>query len=130
MYSMNSATISPRAEMIDRMVSDFGMKRATAARAGSFLWRTGRVHHVLREAAFEDGFLFFRFGGTWQSMARIELAHVESSMRAPGGVPIAQRSHLGKSYPRCFIGSEAVEWLQARYRFRADEVPRAIAPKE
>lgn len=108
-------------EAIDRMVSEFGMKRATATRAGSFLWRTGRIHHVLREAAFDDGFLFFRFGGTRQATARIDLVEVEAAMRAPGGVPIAERSYLGKAYPRCFVGSEAVQWLQGRYRLTRGE---------
>jgi hypothetical protein len=108
-------------ELVDRMVSEFGMKRGTAMRAGSFLWRTGRIHHVLRDAAFDDAFLFFRFGGTRQSIARIDIAEVESAMRARGGVGIADRTYVGKAYPRCFIGSEAVAWLQDRYRLTRGE---------
>ena len=32
-------------------------------------------------------------------------------MRAADGVAIADRRHLFSTYPRCFVGSEAVEWL-------------------
>jgi hypothetical protein len=32
-------------------------------------------------------------------------------MRGEGGVAIADRRHLLTVYPRCFVGSEAVDWL-------------------
>jgi hypothetical protein len=32
-------------------------------------------------------------------------------MQAPGGVPIQDRRHRLAVYPRCFVGSEAVDWL-------------------
>lgn len=112
-------------EFIDRMVARLGMRRATALRVGSFLWRTGRIHHVVREAPFDDGLLFFRFGGTREAMARLDLGEVESAMRGPGGAPIAERSYLGKTYPSCFIGSEAVEWLRGRYRLTRGEAESA-----
>jgi potassium efflux system protein len=42
-----------------------------------------------------------------------ELAAVVEKMRGPMGVPIADRRHLLSVHRRCFIGSEAVDWLAA-----------------
>ena len=108
-------------EAIDWMVSNLGMRRATALSTGTFLWRTGRLHHVLRQAAFDDGLFFFRFGLSRASAARVDLAEIEREMRLATGVPIGDRSYLGKTYPRSFVGSEAVEWLIRRYRLTRGE---------
>jgi len=108
-------------EAIDWMVSNLGMKRATALSTGTFLWRTGRLHHVLRQAAFDDGLFFFRFGLSRASAAQVDLAAIEREMRLATGVPIADRSYLGTTYPRSFVGSEAVEWLMRRYRLARGE---------
>jgi hypothetical protein len=100
-------------EAVDWLVARFGMRRTLAAKACTFLWRTGRIHHVLREAAFDDDFLFFRFSGRRSELDRIDLVQVEAAMRSKNGVPVAERTHLGKLYPRCFVGSDAVDWLMA-----------------
>jgi hypothetical protein len=103
-------------EAVDWLVARFGLRRPLALRACTFLWRTGRIHHVLREAAFDDDFLFFRFSGRRSEIEHVDLVEVEAAMRANHGVPIAERTHLGKLYPRCFVGADAVDWLMARYR--------------
>jgi hypothetical protein len=43
-------------------------------------------------------------------------------LRGPGGVPIADRRHLLRVHPRCFVGRDAVEWM-----VRSGEVTRAEA---
>jgi len=103
-------------EAVDWLVARFGLRRGLALRACTFLWRTGRIHHVLREAAFDDDFLFFRFSGRRSDIEHVDLVQVEAAMRGERGVPLAERTHLGKVYPRCFVGSDAVDWLMARYR--------------
>ncbi|HEY2630586.1 MAG TPA: hypothetical protein VGI57_15760 [Usitatibacter sp.] len=108
-------------EAIDFLASRFNVSRATALIAGTFLWRTGRIHHVLREASFDDGLLFFRIGGTSRATSIIDLGEIETAMRARDGVEIADRAYMGKSYPRCFVGSQAVEWLRHRYRLKLGE---------
>lgn len=40
-----------------------------------------------------------------------DLAAVAEKMRGPMGVPVADRRHLLSVYRRCFVGSEAVDWL-------------------
>lgn len=108
-------------EAIDLLVSRFGMSRATALAAGTFLWRTGRIHHVVRDASFDDGFFFFRIGGTPHATGELDLGEVEAAMRDRGGVEVADRTYVGKTYARCFVGSEAVDWLRRRYRLTLGE---------
>lgn len=102
-------------EALDWLVARFGMRRATALRTCNFLWRTGRIHHVLRQAPFDDGHFFFRFSGRRAELDRVHLGQVEAAMRSPGGVPISERTYLARTYPRCFVGAEAVDWLMQRY---------------
>jgi small-conductance mechanosensitive channel len=40
-----------------------------------------------------------------------QLAALAERMRGPGGVALADRRHLLRVHPRCFVGSEAVAWL-------------------
>ncbi len=103
-------------QAVDWLVARFGLRRATALQACRFLWRTGRLHHALREAGFDDDFLFFRFSGRRSELDPVDLVQVEAAMRAADGVAIEERMHLAKTYPRCFVGSDAVDWLMARYR--------------
>jgi hypothetical protein len=51
-----------------------------------------------------------------------ELARLAGRMREPDGVPVGDRRHLLTVYPRCFVGSEAVDWL-----LREVELTRAEA---
>jgi len=108
-------------EAIDWMVSNLGMRRAAALSAGAFLWRTGRIHHVLRQAAFDDGLFFFRFGLSKKASSQLDLGAIERGLRSPQGVAIADRAYLGTTYERCFVGSEAVEWIMQRQRLSRGE---------
>lgn len=99
---------------IDWVASRFSLRRPIALAVCTFLWRTGRMHHVLRQAAFADDFLFFRFSGRCAELEAVDLADAEAAMRV--GIDVADRSHLGKTYERCFVGGEAVSWLMSRYR--------------
>ena len=101
-------------EAVDWLVAHNGMRRETAMRACVFLWRTGRLHHVLREAAFQDDLLFFRFSGRRSELERVDLVQLEDAMRGPRGLAISERNHLSKTYPRCFVGGEAVDWIMTR----------------
>jgi hypothetical protein len=98
-------------EAVDWIESTFRVERALAARLCRFLWRTGRIHHVLRDAEFTDAFLFFRFGGRRADFERVDLRRIEAGMR-DGGLAIGDRTYLGKTYARCFVGAEACDWLE------------------
>jgi len=103
-------------EAIDWIERRYGMRRAMAETACRFLWRTGRIHHVVRDARFADDYLFFRFAGTRAQLARVDLAALEGAMAQPGGLAIADRTWHGRTFPRCFVGLEAVEWIMRRER--------------
>jgi len=49
------------------------------------------------------------------------LAALVARMRAPGGVAIADRRHLLSTYPRSFVGREAVAWLRRHAGLTRDE---------
>ena len=100
---------------IDWAESTLSIPRLLATQLCMFLWRTGRFHHVVRDAEFADGFLFFRFGGRRADLDRVDLARAEAEMRADGGLEIKDRAYLGKTYERCFVGADACEWLTRSY---------------
>lgn len=104
------------AQAVDCVEKQLGIPRVLAITACSFLWRTAKIHHVLREAPFADDLLFFRFAGARAELDDLDLAQVHAAMRGPGGVAVGDRTYLAKTYPRSFVGVEAVEWLMERYR--------------
>ncbi|MEW6496170.1 MAG: mechanosensitive ion channel domain-containing protein [Cyanobacteriota bacterium] len=46
-----------------------------------------------------------------EKLASIDIESLVRAMQEPGGVEIKDRHHHMNIYPRCFVGSEAVEWL-------------------
>lgn len=99
---------------IDWLVAARKLPRQAALAVGEYLWMTGRIHHVVRERPFADDDLFFRFSGDEERLDRIDLHELQREMRGPQGIAISARSYLGKTYPRAFVGSEAVDWLMQR----------------
>jgi small-conductance mechanosensitive channel len=59
-----------------------------------------------------------RTPSTWSD---VEIADVVERMRGPGGVAIEDRRHLLTTYPRTFVGAEAVAWLRDRLGLTRDE---------
>lgn len=49
------------------------------------------------------------------------LARLVERMRGQDGVPIADRRHRLRRYPRCFVGADAIAWLVANEGLRHDE---------
>jgi small-conductance mechanosensitive channel len=45
-------------------------------------------------------------------------------MREPGGLEVADRRHLLTVYPRCFVGREAVDWMERREGLVREEAVR------
>ena len=103
-------------EAIDWLVGNRGLRRSSAEIACRFLWRAGRIHHVVREAKFSDDYLFFRFSGVREVLDGVDLSLLLDAMRAPDGLDIADRTWRGMAFPRCFVGIDAVEWIAQRER--------------
>lgn len=57
------------------------------------------------------------------SVFAVDLKQLVAAMRQPGGVEVKNRPFRLKTYPHCFVGSEAVDWLVAYLRVsRGDSV--------
>ena len=54
-------------------------------------------------------------------IVEVDLEKVVGKMLNVGGLDIAKRQYRLKSYPRCFVGSEAVAWLQDKLGFTQEE---------
>lgn len=94
-------------------------KRSTpeALALGQALMSLGLLVHVAHEHPFLDDTLYYRLAVSSAADA-LDLGDVLSALVASDGVPAADRSHLGKLYPNCWIGSEAIDQLVARRRMQ------------
>ncbi|WP_168226690.1 hypothetical protein [Rhodoferax sediminis] len=85
-----------------------------AVAIGQALGSLGLMVHVTHDHPFLDNRLFYRLAVS-EAADRLGLGQVLASVRASNGVPVADRSYLGATYPRCWIGAEAVDLLVARH---------------
>ena len=74
------------------------------------------IHHVTDEHSFKNEYLFYRVdhlrGFRNIPVADLALEEIVGAMLKIGGLAIKDRKYKWKNYPRCFIGSEAVNWFQ------------------
>lgn len=47
-----------------------------------------------------------------------------NAMRTPGGLDIRDRMYRLRTYPQCFVGREAVDWMVQHYRVSRDDAVR------
>lgn len=85
--------------------------REQAILIGQALQAAGLIYHVAKEQTFADAELFFRVA----RLSRLwTLERFYASIRSEAGFSVLDRNHSGNRYGRCFIGSEAVDWMQAQ----------------
>jgi hypothetical protein len=85
-----------------------------AVAVGQALGELGLLSHVVQEHPFLDEHLFYRL--TLSDAAdRLELDEASATLRGKGGLAIADRVYLGKTYRRCWVGSQAVDKLCSRF---------------
>lgn len=85
--------------------------REKAVAVGQALQSAGLIYHVAKEQPFADETLFFRVA---QIPAQWTIERFYSLIRSEAGFAIEDRNYLGNKYSKCFIGSQAVEWMQAQ----------------
>ena len=85
--------------------------REKAVAIGQALQAAGLIYHVAREQPFADEALFFRVA---QIPANWTIERFYSLIRSEAGFEIADRSYMGTKYTKTFVGSEAVDWIQAQ----------------
>ena len=93
----------------------FRLKRDVALHAGQALEKLGFMNHVVHEQPFADAPNFYRTSlSTPADLLNLEA--VLADMVSKAGLDVRDRSYLGKSYPACFVGSEAVSWAHQKYK--------------
>ena len=78
---------------------------------GQALQSAGLIYHVAKEQPFADETLFFRVA---QLPTQWAIERFYSLVRSEAGFAVADRNHMGTRYSKCFVGSEAVAWMQAQ----------------
>ena len=89
--------------------------RIEAVRYGQLLLAAGRMHHVVRDHPLRDEHLFYRWSRMTPALGALSPRDVAAALRGPRGPEVADRSYRGRTYPRCFVGSEAARWARSRY---------------
>ena len=89
------------------------VSKEKAVAIGQALQAAGLIYHVTREQPFADESLFFRVA---QIPPRWDVEAFYALARSSSGFTVKDRSYRGTAYPRSFVGSEAVEWMQAQGR--------------
>lgn len=99
-------------EAVAWMARHFKRSAPEALAMGQALMSLGLLVHVAHEHPFLDDKLYYRLAISAAADA-IDIGAAWTALVAGSGVPIADRSYLGKTYPRCWVGSEAVDHLVA-----------------
>lgn len=107
-------------EAVAWMAQHFKRSSPEAVALGQALASLGLLVHVAHEHPFLDDALYYRLAASGAADA-LDLGDVHSALVAPDGVTIADRSHLGKLYPRCWVGSQAVDALVSRHALQRHE---------
>ena len=104
-------------EAVAWMARHFKRSTPEALALGQALMSLGLLVHVAHEHPFLDDTLYYRLAVSPAADA-LDLGAVLTALVASDGVPVADRSHLGKLYPNCWIGSEAIDHLVGRHRLQ------------
>lgn len=95
----------------------FQLQRAQALDLGNAMVALGLLVHVVQEHPFRDEALFYRLAAS-PAAARIGLGAVAGFLSESGAVAVADRTFHGRRYEQCWVGSEAVDALCARWSLR------------
>jgi CheY-like chemotaxis protein len=116
------------AEATDWLAQHYSLTRPEAVQLGARLMEAGLIRHVVDEQEFADELYFYRFSSKQEAkpvdITALESEAVAAAMKAPDGIAIADRWYLLTVYPQCFLGSDAVAWLQKRYKISRPQALR------
>jgi Domain found in Dishevelled, Egl-10, and Pleckstrin (DEP) len=97
-------------EAVAWLAKQYAVTKEMAIQLGGALQSLGMLHHVAHEHAFADEAFFYRTAVS-SDVERINLGTVLRLLTSKTGVEVRDRLYHGKTYPTCFVGSEAVDWL-------------------
>lgn len=102
-------------EAVEWMRSRLHRSRAEAVALGQALGTLGLLVHVRHDHPFLDDQLFYRVAWSTGPDA-LDLNPLNRALRGREGLSLATRRHLGKTYERCWVGSEAVTWVVRHFK--------------
>jgi hypothetical protein len=101
-------------EAVARIASAWRCSRAEAVELGQALGQLGLLVHVVQEHPFRDENLFYRLA--WpETPLPVGLGELWETLSLPGGVESTTRRYLGRAYPDCWVGRQAVDHLCKRH---------------
>jgi hypothetical protein len=107
-------------EAVQWLRSQFQCSTANAVQTGQALLSMGLIHHVVHEHGFEDADFFYRLDAT-ANTAQTHLGQLLQTLKSPQGLEVKDRNYLGKTYPACWVGQDAVSWLSKHQRLPRHE---------
>jgi Domain found in Dishevelled, Egl-10, and Pleckstrin (DEP) len=87
------------------------LSKADAIKVGQAMQAAGLIYHAAHEQVFDSENYFFRFTCL---PPRWDIERFRALARGAGGLQIEDRQYMGTTYPRCFIGADAVRWMQSQ----------------
>ena len=112
-------------EAVTWMAGQFAISRDQCVAIGLAMQSLALLHHVVHEKPFADKHLFFR---ATRSVAadRIRPQALLDCLTAPNGVKVQDRPYHGRTYESCFVGSEIVDLVHARFGMRRHDCEVAL----
>ncbi|PKO64719.1 MAG: hypothetical protein CVU22_23190 [Betaproteobacteria bacterium HGW-Betaproteobacteria-16] len=106
------------AEAVHWMGQHFELDHQQVVKVGQALQALGLIYHVANEQKFSDEAFFFRL------RAPAQLTQVNNALALQilsDRLVVVDRSHLGKDYPSCWVGQDAVDVLCAKFAITRHE---------
>jgi Domain found in Dishevelled, Egl-10, and Pleckstrin (DEP) len=95
--------------------SNLSISRAQAVDVGELLRVLGFVYHVAMDQPFADSDFYYRYRRETGVLTKIDPDMVMEEGLSIRGFDIKDRTWRGISFPRCFVGAEAVKWMSSFY---------------
>lgn len=99
-------------EAVAWLERQFRRSTSSAVAIGRAMMNLGLLVHVIHEQSFRNEFLFYRLAVS-RAADRLDPGSELARLAGPEGPPSADRSYMMRSYPQCWVGSEAVDRLVA-----------------
>jgi hypothetical protein len=108
-------------EAVGWLARELGIERARATEVGQALLECDEFYHVAGEQPLRDGHYYYRLHRHTTHLAALDLDAVLDAMCSLSGVTVANRHWHGMAFARCFIGTEAAQWLARCFRVEFGE---------
>lgn len=112
-------------EMVSWMAGHYKLERAQAVALGAALQALGLLHHVQHAKAFADRELFFRMNCTTHSIEPPPSQWLHRLQRGAAEL-VSNRRYRGTTYPQCFVGEQAVDWLTEHHQVNRPDAENAL----